>query len=83
MHTQGDGVAQWLEHWTGDPKVEGSNPVRSTIKTFFRVKKVVLTRCWCAQPLCVYMHAYERPCTHIKDPVLDHIRVWWIMETRK
>ena len=30
---RGDGLAQWLEHWTGDPKVEGSNPVRSTIKT--------------------------------------------------
>ena len=27
------GVAQWLERWTGDPKVEGSNPVRSTRKT--------------------------------------------------
>ena len=26
------GVAQWLERWTGDPKVEGSNPVRSTRK---------------------------------------------------
>ena len=22
----GDGLAQWLEHWAGDPKVEGSNP---------------------------------------------------------
>ena len=29
----GDGLAQWLERWTGDPKVEGSNPVRSTRKT--------------------------------------------------
>ena len=28
----GDGLAQWLEHWTGDPKAEGSNPVRSTTK---------------------------------------------------
>ena len=26
---RGDGLAQWLERWTGDPKVEGSNPVRS------------------------------------------------------
>ena len=49
------GVAQWLECWTEDPKVEGSNPVRSTRKTdFFQVKKVVLTHCRCAQPLCVY-----------------------------
>ena len=23
---------------------------------FFRVKMVVLTRCWCAQPSCVYAH---------------------------
>ena len=28
----GDGLAQWLERWTGDPKIEGSNPVRSTKK---------------------------------------------------
>ena len=49
----GDGFAQWLERWTRDPKVEGSNPVRSTRKTFFpRVKKVVL-------PLTVgSMHLY-------------------------
>ena len=30
---RGDGLAQWLERWTEDPKVEGSNPVRSTRKT--------------------------------------------------
>ena len=30
---RGDGLAQWLEHWTGDPKVEGSNLIRSTRKT--------------------------------------------------
>ena len=29
---RGDGLAQWLERWTGDPKVEGSNPARSTKK---------------------------------------------------
>ena len=55
------GVTGWLsgylERWTGDPKVEGLNPVRSTRKTeFFWVKKIVLTRCLCAQPLCVYKH---------------------------
>ena len=32
--TKGDGLAQWLERWTGDPKVEGSNPARSTRNTF-------------------------------------------------
>ena len=25
-------MVQWLERWTGDPKVEGSNPLRSTRK---------------------------------------------------
>ena len=80
----GDGLAQWLERWTGDPKVEGSNPVRSTRKTFkfFRVRKVVLTRCRRAQPPRVNTHAYERPCTHVKDSVV-HVRVRWIMQTRK
>ena len=28
-----DGLAQWLERWTGDPKVEGSDPVRNTRTT--------------------------------------------------
>ena len=27
------GLAQWLERWTGDQTVEGSNPLRSTRKT--------------------------------------------------
>ena len=31
---RGDGLARWLERWTGDPKVEGLNPIRSTRKTF-------------------------------------------------
>ena len=41
--------------------------------------------CWLAvgvPNLCVYTHAYKRPCTHIEDPVV-HVRVWWIIETRK
>ena len=32
-HFRGDGLVLWLERWTGDPKVEGSSPVRSTRKT--------------------------------------------------
>ena len=61
---RGDRLAQWLERWTGDPKVEGLNPVMSTRKTeFFRVKKVVPSRYRCAQPPCVYI------CTHTKDHV--------------
>ena len=44
----GDGVAQLVEHWTQDPKDEGSNPVRSTrtICEFFRDKQFVLTSLW-------------------------------------
>ena len=30
---RGDRLAQWLERWTGDPKVEGSNLARITRKT--------------------------------------------------
>ena len=80
----GDGLAQWLERWTEYPKVEGSNPVRSTrnLFEFVRVKKFVLIRCRCAQPPVVYTHEYERPCTHVIDYVV-HVRVRWIMETRK
>ena len=52
----------WLERWTAHPKVEGSNPVRSTRKTFdlLRVKKVVLTRCRCSQPpVCIRTHTKD------------------------
>ena len=69
-----------VEHWTGDPKVEGSNPIRSTRKTstFSESKRL----CWLAVSVLnprVYTHEYERPCTHITDPVV-HVRVRWIME---
>ena len=33
FETRSDGLAQWLERWIGDPKVEGSNPIRSIRKT--------------------------------------------------
>ena len=52
---------------------------------FLRVKKVVLldSLSVCPTPVCFYMHAYERPCTHVKDPVV-HVRVpRWTKETRK
>ena len=29
VQIRGDGVAQLVERWTGDPKFEGSNPARS------------------------------------------------------
>ena len=51
-------MAQLVERWTRDPKNGGSNTVciRGTRKIceFFQAKNVVLTRCRCAQPLCVY-----------------------------
>ena len=65
------------------PKVEGSNPVRSTRNQNFEL-------CWkgyadslsvCPTP-SVYTHASERPCTHVKDPVVI-VRIRWIMETWK
>ena len=73
MSAGGDTVAQLVERWSGDPKVERSNPVRSTRKTlsFSQSKKVVLTRCRCSQaPVCIRTHVYERPCPHVKDPVV-------------
>ena len=59
MATWGDAVAQLVERRTRDPKDQGSNPVSSTRKNCVPppppgVKNVVLTRCRCAQPLCVY-----------------------------
>ena len=63
-NNRGDGLAQWLECWTGDPKVEGLNPVRSTKKYFIRVKKVVLTRCRCARPPCVYARIQKTMYAH-------------------
>ena len=52
-------LAQWLEHWTGDLKVEGSNLFRSTKK---RWSCSELNRlCWLAvivpQPPCIHRHA--------------------------
>ena len=69
----GDWLARWLECRTGDPKVEGSNPIRSTRKTFSGSKRL----CWLAVSVpnpCLYTHAYKRSCTHVKDPVV-HVRV--------
>ena len=39
---RGDGLAQWLERRTADPKVEGSNPDKSTRKTvsFSQLKRL-------------------------------------------
>ena len=64
---RGDGLAVFLERWTGDPKVEGLNPVRSMRKASFSESKRL---CWLAVGVPnprVYTQAYERPCTYFKD----------------
>ena len=64
------GLAQWLERWTGYPKGRGFESRQKHNKNFefFRVKKVVLTRCRCAQPpVCVRTHT------------TDHVRVLKIL----
>ena len=55
---------------------------RKKIFEFFRVKKAALTRCRCAPTPCVSTHAYDRPCTHVKEPTV-HVRVRSITETPK
>ena len=52
---QGGSISRALDSESND---KGLNPIRSTRKNceFFRVKKVVLTCCRCAQPLCVHAH---------------------------
>ena len=40
----GDGLAQWLWRWTGDPKVEGSNPVSKDPVVHVRVRWIMETR---------------------------------------
>ena len=52
-NTRGDGLAQWQERWIGDPKVEGSNPVMSTV--FCQSQKGCAdSLSVCQTPVCVY-----------------------------
>ena len=67
-----------VEHWTWDPKDQGSNPVRST-RIFLGVFQS--QKCCLPNP-CVYTHAQEWSRTHYKDPVV-HVRVRWIAKARK
>ena len=65
----GDRLAQWLERWTGY-KGRGFESHQEHTKNFefFRVKKVVLTRCRCAQLLCVYERIRScSPCQSLMD----------------
>ena len=82
----GDGLAQYIVRaldWRSKGRGFESLQEHKNNLEFFRIKKVVLTpcRCMCPTPR-VHTHAYERPCTHIKHPVV-HVRVRWMMETRK
>ena len=87
----GVGVAQWVGRqrlqtlWNQRPQFEPrvSETQEQICGSFFWVKNVVLTRCWCAlTPVSIYTHAWEWSRKHVKDPVV-HVRVCWIMETRK
>ena len=65
-----------------------SKPIFEVYFLFFINRKHFPTQNGCVDSLSVcptprvYTHAYERPCTHVKDPVV-RVRVRWIMETRK
>ena len=52
---------------------------------YFWVKNAVLTCCQCAQlPSILCTHKNNHVRTHKKNHILTfHVRVWWIMETRK
>ena len=69
-------MAQWLERWADDPKVEGSNPVRSTRKNSQKICADSLSVCP-GQPPCVYGQHTKDHVRTLKDPVV-HVRVRWI-----
>ena len=77
----GEGGGCWLsaglERWIGDPKAEGSNPVRSSSKKLWVFPSQ--TGCAdslsvCPTPVCMKDHG-----THGTDPVV-HVRVRWIIQ---
>ena len=81
---RGDGLAQWLERWTGDAtgrEFESRQEHKKNFDFFSESKRLCCFTVGVPNPR-VYTHVYERPCTHVKDPVV-HVRVRWVMETRK
>ena len=62
----GDGVAQLVEHRLAiqRPEVRTPSGAQETIVRVFPSQNVVLTRCRCAQPLCVY--ARTRMMNHVR-----------------
>ena len=61
-HNWGAGIAQWLEHWSCDWKVAGSNPCRSGGRIFFsRVNLLCWLIFWYPFHPCVTTVACKRP----------------------
>ena len=78
----GDRVTQLVECRNRDsmtPKVR--TPCQEHKKMCFSVKKILLTYCRCAQPLCVNAHIRIK-FADVKDPVV-HVSVWWIYRNMK
>ena len=65
---RGDGVAQWVERRTRDPRTRGSNPVMGAegkiVRVFSESKNVVLTSCRCVNATPVFIRMHEN----------DHVR---------
>ena len=61
---RGDGLAQWLEIQRS--KVQIPSGAHENNVEFFRVKKVVLTRCRCAQPPVCIAYARIRKTMHAR-----------------
>ena len=80
--SRGDGVAQLVERQTPHFIIWVHIPsgAQEKLNEFFWVKHVVLTRCLCAQPLCV--HTRIRMITYVRTLNI-RVRVWWITETPK
>ena len=66
----GDGVAQLVEHWTQDPKDEGSNPVRSTIKKIVSFSE---------SKMCRLVVGVPNPLLCLRTHKNDHIRTLQIL----
>ena len=80
--TRGGLIGRASDSRSKDPRFKPRQEHKKKLWVFLS-QNVVLTRCRCTGPtLRVYTHAQEWSRMHIKNPVV-HVRVWWIMETRK
>ena len=73
----GRSVVRALDWWSKGRGLESRQEHKKN--WVFRVKKLFWLAVGVPNPR-VYTHAYERPCTHVKDPVVQ-VSVWWIMDT--